>query len=189
MIAWHIVSFIVDNMSHQTLTRLLLGRLLFLDNTLRGIIERFETEYPETRLSGSQQIRNNEEILSRAVGPAVSGRRHSHNQQVSHVASTSMVSDSMTVNGGSDSESDHGDHGENNVYQHGKMAKRNSEVSLAARAQSIEEGKVLRIGQQLNHHDDADEDEHIRILREKLDALNTRKTHEQNEERGTSAVQ
>src|SRR5579871_4281096 len=40
-------SLFVYNKSHS-------GRLIFLDNTLKSIIQRFEDEYPETRISPAQ---------------------------------------------------------------------------------------------------------------------------------------
>jgi hypothetical protein len=125
-------------------------------------------------------------VLSRttsASSATVHVDNHSSANPTSLTTSTSILSDaSGTAFAGSDSDSDHGDQPK---HQGRKMSKRNSDVSLAARAQAAEEGKVLRIGTQLGHHEHADEEgeeEHVRVLREKLKALNAGQPDAQIEE-------
>ncbi|KAL1387598.1 hypothetical protein HDK64DRAFT_219030, partial [Phyllosticta capitalensis] len=91
-------------------------RLLFLDNTLQGIIQRFEAEYPECRPS----------VLAPTNGPVVNDAASAH------------------TGGDSDME-DYLD--EEYLPPLGLRSRHNSDVSLASRAQTLEEGRVHRMGQ------------------------------------------
>jgi len=168
--------------SNEILTYRVAGRLLFLDNTLRGIIERFEAEYPETRLPGLQPTHDMGEVLSRTTSASsVTAITDTH----ASTLPTSLTTSMSHLSDGADSDSDHGG---KPLHEQRTMAKRNSDVSLVAKAQAAEEGKVLRIGQQLNHHEHADEageEEHVRVLREKLRALNAGKPDAEIEEHAT----
>lgn len=97
------------------------GRLLFLDQTLQGMIERFETEYPETRLSGPD-----------------AGSTHSS------VPSSSPVTSHMqsSVNTAVDDAGQDTDDDEPKAIR----SRHNSDVSLASRALSLEEGRLHRLG-------------------------------------------
>jgi len=160
---------------------------------LRGIIERFETEYPETRLPSTLPTVDTgdaSDALSHttsASSATVLAESQVSNMPPSLTASTSLLSDAATAADlGSDSDSDHGD---KPMHEQRRMSKRNSDVSLAAKAQAAEEGKVLRIGQTLrhDHHDEEGEEEHVRVLREKLKALKSGQPHEDIHELGISA--
>jgi hypothetical protein len=107
-------------------------RLLFLDQTLSGMIERFEDEFPETRiqhaLSHAQDISLSSSIESTESGPLSGDFMAS--------SSTKFGTDTSAL-----AESD-GDE-ELNV---GSMRRRTSDVSLASRALAIEEGRIHRFG-------------------------------------------
>lgn len=96
-------------------------RLLYLDQTLQGMIERFEAEYPETRLSAPD-----------------AGSTHSSVPSSSPV--TSHMQSSVTTaidDAGQDTDED-----EPKVIR----SRHNSDVSLASRALSLEEGRLHRLG-------------------------------------------
>ncbi|KAF2686987.1 RNI-like protein [Lentithecium fluviatile CBS 122367] len=96
-------------------------RLLFLDETLRGMIQRFEDEYPETRLQATD-----------------AASTHSSNPSTSPPASTvPTLSTSITDTGAQDSDEDE---------PKALRSRHNSDVSLASRAQTLEEGRLHRLG-------------------------------------------
>ncbi|KAF2669855.1 RNI-like protein [Microthyrium microscopicum] len=145
-------------------------RLLFLDNTLRGIINRFEDEYPECRVPGHPCPLPSDSI-SHPTTAAVSGAdaisSHSVSPSDEHDNST-LLSSSLTktdTSMPSDSDSDgHSPHGSPPGHSHGlsshrrslaKSSRHASDVSLAARAQIAEEGKALRLGQALKRKSQA----------------------------------
>lgn len=100
-------------------------RLLFLDQTLQGMIQRFEDEYPETRLPAPDDVSAHSSILSSSP-PA-------------H-ASQTLVPPAMepadTVLPESDDEEE----------PRALRSRHNSDVSLASRALSLEEGRLHRLG-------------------------------------------
>ncbi|ORY14449.1 hypothetical protein BCR34DRAFT_479496 [Clohesyomyces aquaticus] len=100
-------------------------RLLFLDQTLQGMIQRFEDEYPETRLQPTTD----------------SGSVHSSTPSTSPPASTvPTLSTSITENAAPESDEDDGD------GPKALRSRHNSDVSLASRALSLEEGRLHRLG-------------------------------------------
>lgn len=95
-----------------------------LDQTLESIIQRFEDEYPETR------VQPNDDAVS----------THSSNPSTSPPASTvPTISTNVTENGPDSDE------------EEAKLvrSRHNSDVNLASRAQAIEEGRVHRVGHRL----------------------------------------
>ncbi|EMC99373.1 hypothetical protein BAUCODRAFT_401333 [Baudoinia panamericana UAMH 10762] len=140
-------------------------RLLFLDQTLQSIIQRFEEEYPETRVQppGSPKV-----PASPASSATESDRRTdlSLNTQVTE----------YTGNGSEDEDLDDVGAIKRPIKRHG------SQVSLAARALSLEEGNLHRLGQRMRREiidspttATADlpaepEDERIRALQDKIES-------------------
>jgi hypothetical protein len=137
-------------------------RLLFLDQTLEGMIKRFEDEFPETRLPSS--------VTSPPLpdmGPASPSESFDLND-----GAESRISDTEPVfveAAGSDDED----------TIRPVLSRHNSDVSLASRALSQEEGRMHRFGQQFRRdiinsdieddaHDTANNQDqalHVRLLR------------------------
>ncbi|KAF2185689.1 RNI-like protein [Zopfia rhizophila CBS 207.26] len=96
-------------------------RLLFLDQTLQGMIQRFEDEYPETRLPATDTA------STRSSAPSTS----------TPASTVPTLSTSITENGGHESDDDE---------PKALRSRHNSDVSLASRALSLEEGRLHRLG-------------------------------------------
>jgi hypothetical protein len=148
------------------------GRLLFLDNTLRGMIHRFEQEYPDCRVPG--------ELSS----PTDGGAEEDSASSISSHSFTgpSSLGDSNLSTGttlqGADSDDEFG---------YVRISRRGSDMSLASRAQAKEEGHVHRASQRVKSHvlpaagledavtmsltDPLREPEHLKILKAKLEAM------------------
>jgi len=93
-------------------------RLLFLDQTLQGMIQRFEDEYPETRLQHAD-----------------AASTHSSAQSTSPPnSSVPTISTNLTENGTPESDDDE---------PKALRSRHNSDVSLASRALSLEEGACI----------------------------------------------
>jgi hypothetical protein len=185
-----------DEIAHRKLKRLNpvensdlpdAGRLLFLDKTLSGIIERFEAEYPECRLPATPEPAE--------VSPSPPN---------SLISTNSLEGDDVkaAIEGAQQSlaRDDDADSGDEHV---GRIRRTGSDVSLASRALSLEEGQVHKLSQaihrnylrQSEHEKDAagadgssgtvasagssvitapeEESATLRLLRAKYDALNT----------------
>ncbi|KAI7361599.1 RNI-like protein [Hortaea werneckii] len=111
-------------------------RLLFLDQTLQSMIQRFEEEYPETRLPG-EQIEGTPPPGSPKVNAGI--------------ASSSVVpprSDLSINTSASEATGNISDEEDGSVVKPG-LKRHGSEVSLASRAQTLEEGRLHRLGQHL----------------------------------------
>ncbi|OCK80574.1 RNI-like protein [Lepidopterella palustris CBS 459.81] len=105
-------------------------RLLFLDQTLQGMIARFEDEYPECRLPSTETTAETESTHS----------TQSSTSPLTSAAPTFSMSPPETQQQESDEEP--------------KLALRsrhNSDVSLASRALSLEEGRIHRLGQRVRN--------------------------------------
>jgi hypothetical protein len=111
-----------------------------LDNTLRGIIERFEAEFPETRV---------EERKPEPVG-AVEATYGLSGSAISGEAATKLVAGSRRVDssGDKDSESELEDDDMDDSRVLTQAHRKPSDVSLAAKALGKEEGTVHKLGQQ-----------------------------------------
>jgi len=102
------------------------GRLIFLDQTLQGMIKRFEDEYPETRIQSTDAASTTSSIPSSS--PPLS--------------TVPTISTSATDNVLHDSDEDE--------YEPKALRSRhNSDVSFASRAQTLEEGRLHRLGHRL----------------------------------------
>lgn len=102
-------------------------RLLFLDQTLQGMIQRFEDEFPETRLPHPDGASITSSQLSTSPPTSAS-------QILS--ASATDTERTWTTSG------DFSDDEEPRVLR----SRHNSDVSLASRALSLEEGRIHRLG-------------------------------------------
>lgn len=141
-----------------------LGRLQFLDFTLHKMIQRFEDQYPETRLPP---------VVPTSVAPDT-GSQHSSEDANGVGAPGSNLNNSMIENENAvdDEETDQ-------YAIH--LSRTSSMTSLHARAMTSEEGHVHRLGQNLRRdflnpslgegEIDEDDQSHLVALREKLERL------------------
>lgn len=109
-------------------------RLQFLDQTLQSMIERFEEEYPETRLSPPS---------SKGVPSEASSLTDQSNVLASSI-NTQNTQLSEQMNNASDEEEMFDD-----VEVRPTASRHGSDVGLASRALSMEEGRLHRLGQQM----------------------------------------
>lgn len=112
-----------------------IDRLLFLDHTLQNVIKRFEDEYPETRLS-----------------PSLPGAEPTMVEDIYPLRTDSQGSDMepepvFTDQQPSDEE---GGHDEGGIRP--TLSRHNSDVSLASKALSQEEGRMHRFGQKIRRN-------------------------------------
>ncbi|KAK5704529.1 Microtubules assembly and stabilization protein [Elasticomyces elasticus] len=142
-------------------------RLLFLDQTLESMVSRFEEEYPETRLSsaGSAAL-GAPSYPSRGSSMAPSDGKTdlSINTQLTEFTSTSVSDDEDDL--------------DQAIRPPSAISRHGSEVGLASRALSLEEGRLHRLGQHLRREVidspaamTAPETERIKKLGEKLEAI------------------
>jgi hypothetical protein len=157
------------------------GRLLFLDNTLQGMIQRFEDEYPECRPQPQDYI----STVGIADDAASSISSHT-NSLTDHTSSVAQDSLSNSINlHGSDSASDD-EYTDARMERSARSSRHNSDVSQAARALSIEEGHMHRMGQKVKREllspagledeqgiviEEAHEPDHLKLLRAKLSTI------------------
>jgi hypothetical protein len=104
-------------------TNVVAGRLLFLDQTLQGMIQRFEDEYPETRLQPSDTASTTSSKLSSS--PPTSA--------------VPTLDNSVSTDFSTQPESDEDEPST-------LRSRHNSDVSLASRHMSLEEGRLHRFG-------------------------------------------
>ncbi|KAK5131069.1 hypothetical protein LTR08_001355 [Meristemomyces frigidus] len=161
-------------------------RLLFLDQTLQSMIQRFEEEYPETRLAPADASEPAPRPMPRmglgvGSGSTMADRRRGR-------ADLSVTTQGMEFAANGVSDDDEADAEADDGGLRPGMKRTGSEVSLAGRALSLEEGRLHRLGQSLRRgiidspvaaalphdaEDTARQDEHARIkaLGEKLEAI------------------
>ncbi|KAG9900466.1 RNI-like protein, partial [Aureobasidium melanogenum] len=108
-------------------------RLLFLDETLSGMIERFEDEFPETRLRLDIPPHEPNFSLSSSLESTESGPLS--NDFMANSATT-FGTETSAIESDQDEETDAGN----------LMRRKASDVSLASRALAIEEGRLHRLG-------------------------------------------
>ena len=110
------------------------GRLQFLDQTLERIIQRFEDEYPETKIAPLP-----------SSPPAANGI----GSLASSFADTSVLSASTDSNGLSKipSAEEYLEENEDRAPYALKLSRTSSNTSLAAKALTSEEGRMHRLGQ------------------------------------------
>jgi hypothetical protein len=111
-------------------------RLLFLDQTLSGMIERFEDEFPETRLHLDIPPHQQNFSLSSSLESMESGP----------LPNDFMASSATTF--GTETSAIESDLDEDEIHASGSgsMRRKASDVSLASRALAIEEGRIHRLG-------------------------------------------
>lgn len=100
------------------------GRLIFLDQTLQGMIKRFEDEYPETRLQSTDAASTSSSIPSSSP-------------PLSTVPTLSTSANDVVIQ---DSDEDE---------PKALRSRHNSDVNLASRAQTLEEGRLHRLGHRI----------------------------------------
>ncbi|KAE9986642.1 hypothetical protein EG327_004234 [Venturia inaequalis] len=174
-------------------------RLLFLDNTLQGMIQRFEDEYPECRPTPAfptPQANAPSTHLSEAASIRTSNSGSLANAgSLTSVDPTSMSTSIGSLHGTDSASDDDHDHDE---AERPYLSRHNSDVSIAARALSIEEAQVHRMGQKVKREllspsggradngwktstgqdlsagqtlDENGESEHLKLLRSRLEEL------------------
>lgn len=151
-------------------------RLLFLDKTLEGMIRRFETEFPETRLASATTSPPLEDIPDNSrTSPAPS------------IKSAAQVEAPLSDDEGA---------------LHPVLSRHNSDVSLASRALSQEEGRMHRFGQKFRrdilkpegpdheHGTTGQEDtpKHLQLLRAMVEGLGGEELRRKIEDQGQDAV-
>ncbi|KAF9637768.1 hypothetical protein BFW01_g8664 [Lasiodiplodia theobromae] len=172
-------------------------RLMFLDNTLQGIIQRFEDEYPECRVHHHRPPTASEisAALANSIGSLSSDRSTSNNNDNNTATSSTPSKNDYTAHHtGFTALADSGSEDEQDLPPLGLRSRHNSDVSLASRAQTLEEGRIHRLGQSVRREilrpagdrlhgttrDDDDDDgateeerepEHLRMLRDQLSQL------------------
>ncbi|KIW03641.1 hypothetical protein, variant [Verruconis gallopava] len=148
-------------------------RLLFLDNTLQGMIQRFEQEYPDCRVT------EEESPVMNSVADDAASSISSHSFTGPSSLGDSNLSSGTTLQG-TDSDDEGG---------YIRISRRGSDISLASRAQAKEEGHVHRASQRVKSHilpaagledavtmsltDPLREPEHLKILKAKLEAMSS----------------
>jgi hypothetical protein len=158
-------------------------RLLFLDQTLEGMIRRFETEFPETRLPSA--------IVSPQIPdvPDVSRASPTESVDLSRASDTEPALNEAPI---SDDEG-----GLRPV-----LSRHNSDVSLASRALSQEEGRMHRFGQKFrrdilkpegqdHEHGTTGQEEtppHLQLLRAMVEGLGGEELRNKIEEHGQDAL-
>lgn len=110
-------------------------RLMFLDQTLASMIQRFENEYPETRLAPA----------SPNATASVSSSMTNTSQPLSVLDLNSQSPHTDYTANGSDEEM----YDDDGALIKPNMKRVNSDVSLASRALGREEGRLHRLGQHL----------------------------------------
>jgi hypothetical protein len=166
-------------------TNLDIERLLFLDQTLEGMIKRFEDEFPETRLPGA------------VTSPPL--------PDVEHASPSESVDLSASI------EKEGFDHDQTLVEPQASddedhllpvLSRHNSDVSLASKALSQEEGRMHRFGQKFRRDilkpetedhehgttDDEDQPRHLQLLRAMVEGLGGEEIRQQLESKGQDAV-
>ncbi|KAF1986428.1 RNI-like protein [Aulographum hederae CBS 113979] len=124
-----------------------LKRLLFLDETLNGMIQRFEAEYPECRPQHPMPI--DEEADGASLSPVAS----LNSTGPTSATRSGSISGSITNSISDDehpepSESSH-PHQSSPARRPGFSTRQDSDVSLASRALVDEEGRMHRLGQRV----------------------------------------
>lgn len=115
------------------------GRLLLLDQTLQGMIQRFEDEYPETRLAPPSPKQT--ASLSSSLGTADS-------------VSVSVPPDGLASSVGTlatevSALSNDSDIDDETLHPPRMPSRHNSDVGIASRALALEEGRIHRLGQKV----------------------------------------
>jgi hypothetical protein len=160
-----------------------LDRLVFLDQTLERMIKRFEDEYPETRLTSN--------ITSPPL-PSIENASPSDSIQVPDTQGSDTEQPLVDANVSDE---------EDGTIRH-TLSRHNSDVSLASKALSQEEGRMHRFGQQFRRDLLKPESEdplhgttgkevlspHLEMLRATIEDLEGEEVRKMYEEGGQEAV-
>lgn len=146
-----------------------LGRLTFLDNTLRRMIQRFEDEYPECRIEpAAAPTGTNETILNSSDGLPHPSHFFLNTDPKSDAEITATDAASLTD--------------DDNDATIRPISRHNSDVSLFSRHLGNEEGRMHRFGQQIRREvfrpEDANraqnssgKEQHLHTVRLRLEAI------------------
>ena len=165
-------------------------RLQFLDSTLERMIQRFEDEYPETRIAPPEHTQASEYAVSE-TGSLVSSFTNPFGNEGTVSELTPSSTNGVYMN---DDEDDRA--------VRVTMSRQHSDVSLASRHLTQEEGQMHRFGQQIRrdilrpqqednlHGTTGHEMEagHLEKLRERLEAMGGNEIKERVELLGPDAV-
>jgi len=162
------------------------ARLLFLDNTLSGMIKRFEDEFPETRIPSTvaQPFSFNTEKDETSPIESVDNW-NGIDAQGSDVEDLALVETAQS------------DDEYSNVRP--VLSRHNSDVSLASKAFTEEEGRMHRYGQKLRRdlikqksddqgNSNSIDDEHLQLLRALVEGLGGEELRRKLEDHGEDAV-
>lgn len=170
---------------HANETDPTIERLQFLDQTLEGMIKRFEDEYPETRLPISTTSPPVQDVTQ--VSPV--GSLDLGTQGDAHVSDTEPAFIDEQIS-------------DNEDIVRPMLSRHNSDVSLASRALSQEEGRMHRFGQQFRRdilkpegedhaHGTTGREEtpaHLQMLRAMVEGLGGEEIKDKIMTQGTDAV-
>lgn len=158
-------------------------RLQFLDLTLQGMVERFENEFPETRLDSGSTFTLTHTARENSDDTRFSSGQKSQKLDMEAVSIEPHVSD------------DEGN------FVHHSLSRRNSDVSLASRALGLEEGRMHKWGQELRRSlikpDEGLQHEnsalnispyHLQLLRDMVKEFEGKEIRERIEKEGTDSV-
>lgn len=165
-------------------------RLLFLDQTLEGMIKRFEDEYPETRIPST---------LPTPPLPTPSDTEEPPLSD-SGILARSPASEAEHVLGGTDAQLSDLEP-DDDEHLRPVLSRHNSDVSLASRALNEEEGRMHRFGQkfrrdilkpelqdQSNGEQEKETPVHLQLLRAMVEGLAGDEVRERIESQGQEAV-
>ncbi|KAJ4302367.1 Microtubules assembly and stabilization protein [Collariella sp. IMI 366227] len=121
-------------------------RLMFLDNTLHGIIKRFEDEFPDTRISNSNDpnFHTNPDDTTFTISPPTAEAEVDHDSILTAGAPGS-ISDSDDDDLHPDPTTHHLLEPDT-VIKSPALSRSNSLISLSSKALAHEEGRILRAG-------------------------------------------
>ena len=117
------------------------GRLLFLDQTLQRIIQRFEDEYPETRLAAVDAAPSGDAAAENAAPRGTSAEIPPAGDDDNNHSTFTNLADPILMPISTNED-------EPRAIQSGR-SRHGSDVSLASRALAMEEGQMHRLGQQV----------------------------------------
>lgn len=194
---WATVSLYKHPITNHPLTAFT-ERLLFLDSTLQRMIQRFEDEYPETRLAPPLHT-----IQPTTDTASLNSSLYSTTEASSVFSSSGGDTTTLTDPSTTDADADAAILTEDDEKAiRAPLSRHNSDVSLASRALALEEGRMHRFGQHLRRDilrpqsldhahgttGDEPEAEHLRVLRDRLEGLGGAEIKEKVDRLGPEAV-
>lgn len=131
---WHTVCIQFPS-STQTANIDVPGRLQFLDDTLKNIIDRFEAEYPDTRVSHQEAMGGSPASTPSSSPPP--SLLSSSGPTPSSLKDTDSFTNSNAVDDSDEEEP---------PQRPGRHSRKSSDVSLASRKMGYEEGRMHKLG-------------------------------------------